>query len=231
MQEPIKLTVKDWSPEDRPREKMLAKGVYTLSDAELLAIILGSGNREESVVELSQRILQSAGNNLNELGKYSINQLMKFKGIGSAKAISVVAVLELGKRRKAEEIRKKEQIRFSKDIYDYFHSLLCDLFYEEFWVLFLSRGNRIIDKMKISQGGVSETVVDPKIIYREAINRLASGIILCHNHPSGNPQPSRQDDKITMKIREGVKLLDLTLIDHVIICDDGFYSYADNGRV
>ena len=231
MPEQAKLTVKDWSPEDRPREKLLVKGVYSLSDAELLAIILGSGSREESVVELSQRILQSAGNNLNQLGKYTISHLTKFKGIGSAKAISIVAALELGKRRKAEEILKREQIRCSKDIYNYFYPLLCDLYYEEFWVLFLNRGNRIIDKLKISQGGVSETIVDSKIIYREAISRLACGIVLCHNHPSGNAHPSRHDDQITMKIKEGIKLLDMTLMDHLIVCDGTFYSYADQGRV
>jgi DNA repair protein RadC len=231
MTEQAKLTVKDWSPEDQPREKLLLKGVYSLSDAELLAIILGSGNREESVVELSQRILRSTENNINQLGKLSVKQLMKFKGIGEAKAISIVAALELGKRRKAEDILNREKILFTKDIYHYFHPLLCDLHYEEFWALFLNRGHKIMDKVKISQGGVTATVVDAKIIYKEALIRLATSVVICHNHPSGNPRPSREDDLVTMKIKEGLKRLDMDLADHVIICDGSFYSYADEGRI
>ena len=231
MTEPNKLSVKDWSPEDRPREKLLYKGVNSLSDTELLAIILGSGSREESVVELSQRILQSVNNNINQLGKLSIKQLMQFKGIGEAKAISVVAALELGKRRKAEEIRNRERILFTKDIYDYFHPLLCDLCYEEFWVLFLNRASKIIDKLKISQGGISATVVDDKIIYKEALLRLATSIVLCHNHPSGNPSPSSEDDNVTRQVQRGLKFLGMDLRDHVIICDGQFYSYADSDRL
>jgi DNA repair protein RadC len=232
MCEQIKRSVKDWSPEDRPREKLLLKGTNALSNTELLAIIIGSGNKDETVVQLSQRILQAADNNINRLGKFSVKQLINnFKGIGEAKAVSIVAALELGKRRKAEEILNREKIKSSKDIYEYFHPLLCDLHYEEFWILFLNRANKIIDRLKISQGGISETIVDAKLIYKEALTRLSSGIILCHNHPSGNTLPSLQDNLITQKIREGSKLLDINLIDHLIVCDGKFYSYADEGKL
>jgi DNA repair protein RadC len=227
----LKRSVKHWSPEDRPREKLLLKGINSLSDSELLAIVIGSGNKEESVIQLAQRILQSVNNDINLLGKFSVKQLMEFKGIGEAKAIGIVAALELGKRRKAAEVLSREKITCSKDIYHYFYPLLCDLFYEEFWILFLNRANKIIDKLKISQGGVSETVVDTKIIYKESLSRLTSNVVLCHNHPSGNLNPSKQDDWITTKIREGLKMLDINLIDHVIVCDGKFYSYADEGRI
>ena len=231
MTEPSKLSVKDWSPEDRPREKLLLKGVHSLSDTELVAIILGSGSREESVVDLSQRILQSANNNLNQLGKLSVKQLMQFKGIGEAKAISIVAALELGKRRKAEEILNRKKILFTKDVYEYFHPLLCDLCYEEFWALFLNRASKVIDKLKISQGGVTATIVDAKIIYKEAVLHLATSVVLCHNHPSGIPLPSSDDDKVTVQLQRGLKFLDMELKDHVIICDGKFYSYADENRI
>ncbi|MDR0506293.1 MAG: DNA repair protein RadC [Dysgonamonadaceae bacterium] len=227
----VKLRIKNWAKEDRPREKLLYKGVNALTDAELLAIIIGSGSKEETVVELSQRILQTTDNNINQLGKLSVNQLISgFKGIGEAKAVGIVAALELGKRRKISEIAEKKTITCSIDIYNYFHPLLCDLGYEEFWVLLLNRSNRIIDKIKISQGGVSGTHVDSKLIYKEAISRLASNVIICHNHPSGNNHPSAQDDEITTKIKNGAKLLDMSLLDHIIICDGNYYSYADAGR-
>jgi DNA repair protein RadC len=232
MCEQTKLSVKDWSPDDQPREKLLLKGVNSLSDTELLAIIIGSGSRDESVVQLSQRILQSAENNINQLGKFSVKHLIThFKGIGEAKAVSIVAALELGKRRKAESIPNREKIKTSKDIYEYFHPLLCDLPYEEFWILFLNRANKIIDRLKISQGGITETIVDTRLIYKESLIRLSSGIILCHNHPSGNTAPSSNDDSITSKIREGTKLLDINLIDHLIVCDGKYFSYADEGKL
>jgi DNA repair protein RadC len=227
-----KLLVKNWAPEDRPREKLLLKGVDYLSNAELLAIIIGTGNKDETVVELSQQILRSVGNNINALGKLSIKHLIdNFKGIGEAKAVSIVAALELGKRRNLSEIIEKGKITDSKDIYNYFHPILCDLPYEEFWVLYLNMANKIIDRLKISQGGVSLTVVDSKLIYKEAINRLASKVIICHNHPSGNPQPSRQDDSLTRRIKIGIELLEMSLLDHVIVCDGQYYSYAEGGRL
>jgi DNA repair protein RadC len=232
MNEQTKRSVKDWSPEDQPREKLLSKGINSLSDTELLAIIIGSGNKDESVVQLSQRIFQAADNSINQLGKFSVNHLISnFKGIGIAKAISIVAALELGKRRKGENFPRKKKIQCSKDTYEYFYPLLCDLHYEEFWVLFLNRANRIIDKLRVSQGGTSETVVDTRLIYKEALIRLSSGIILCHNHPSGNTQPSPQDDWITKKVREGAKMLDINLIDHLILCDRNYFSYLDENRL
>ena len=226
-----KLSFKDRADEDKPREKLLLQGLRALSNVELLAIILGSGNTEETVVELSQRILASAGNNLTALGKYSINQLVSdFKGIGQAKAISIIAALELGKRRKAEE-QAVVRIKSSKDIYNAIYPVLSDLSCEECWVILLSRSNRIIDKLRISQGGVSETAIDPKIILKEAIIRLASGLVLCHNHPSGSISPSVHDDFLTRKVEACVRLFDIALIDHLIFSESGYYSYADEGRL
>jgi DNA repair protein RadC len=231
MCEIAKLSLKDWSPEDRPREKLLSKGIYALTNAELLAIILGSGNREETVVNLSQRILQSVSHNLNQLGKLSVKQLMNFKGIGEAKAIGIVAALELGKRRKSEDVLHRQQIQISKDVYKYFYPLLCDLYHEEFWVLFLNRASKVIDKVKISQGGIAATIVDERIIYKEALLCVSSSVIVCHNHPSGQPLPSSEDDAVTVKLQRGLKFLDMNLKDHVIVGDGQYYSYADAGRI
>lgn len=232
MTELTKLSVKDWSPEDRPREKLLTKGVNSLSNAELLAVILRSGTKEETVVELSQRILQSFENDLSRLGKVSANHLMtNFKGIGEAKAIGIIAALELGKRRKAEDMENRKKIICSMDIYNYFYPVLCDLLHEEFWALFLNNSCRIIDRYKVSQGGISETAVDGKLIYKEAIARLASFVVLCHNHPSGNRLPSPQDNSVTLQIKNGLELLDIHLLDHVILTDGKYYSYADEGKV
>ena len=232
MTEIIKLKVKDWSPDDRPREKLLTRGANTLSNAELLAIILRSGTRTESVIDLSQRILQSFGNDLSLLGKASPNHLItNFKGIGKAKAMGIIAALELGKRRKAEDTSTKKRIISSIDIYNYFYPILCDLPHEEFWALFLNHSNRIIDRFKISQGGISGTVVDGKIIYKEAISRLASYVVLCHNHPSGNYMPSSQDNTITYRIKKGLEQFEIQLLDHVILTDGKYYSYGDEGKI
>lgn len=227
-----KLSVKHWAEADRPREKILLKGIHSLSDAELLAVIISSGNRDETAVDLAQRILHSVGNSLNQLGKIPIKKLISdFKGIGEAKAITIAAVMELGKRRKSEDIFRQEKFMSSRDIFKYFYPVFCDLPHEEFWVAFLNRSNRVIDRLKISQGGVSETVVDAKLILREAILRLASGIVLCHNHPSGSIDPSWQDDDITRKIKECCRMLDISVIDHLIFSDDKYYSYADEDRI
>ena len=232
MTELTKLSVKDWSPDDQPREKLLSKGVNTLSNAELLAIILRSGTRDETVVELSQRILQSFENDLNRLGKASANHLMaNFKGIGEAKAIGIIAALELGKRRKAEDFNTRKKIICSMDIYNYFYPVLCDLQHEEFWALFLNHSNRVIDRLKISQGGISETTVEGKFIYKEAVTRLATFVVLCHNHPSGNRLPSLQDNTVTQRIKKGLELLDMHLLDHVILTDGRYYSFADEGKI
>ena len=225
------LTIKDWAVEDRPREKLLQKGVQSLSDAEIIALLIGSGTKNESAVDLSKKVLKYADNNLNALGKLGIAELTKLKGIGEAKAITILAALELGRRRKISEIIEKQKITQSKDIFELFQPILGDLPHEEFWVLFLNRSNRIIERSKISQGGVAGTVIDIKIILKQAIEKLASSIILCHNHPSGNKMPSGADDSITEKLKKGAELVDLKVLDHIIIADVDYYSYADEGRI
>ena len=224
------LSIKDWAVEDRPREKLVKKGVQSLSDAEIIAILIGSGSRNESAVELSKKVLKLANNNLNELGKLNIPDLTKMKGIGEAKAITILAALELGRRRKVSEIITKKKITQSKDIFELFQPILGDLPHEEFWILLLNRSNRIIEKSKISQGGVSGTVIDIKIILKQAIEKLASSIILCHNHPSGNRKPSNADDSITKKLKKGADLLDIQVLDHIIVADVEYFSYADEGK-
>lgn len=227
-----KLTIKSWAEEDRPREKMLHKGVSALSDAELLAIILGSGNTGESAVELSQRILHSADNNLNTLGKRSIKELTSgFKGIGQAKAVSIVAALELGKRRNSAAVPPRSSIRSSKDAFLLLHPALCDLPHEELWITLMNRAGKVIEKIKISQGGTAETSADIRLILKAAITGLASGIILFHNHPSGNINPSAHDDLLTQRLHKSAKLMDISLLDHLIISDNHYYSYADEGRL
>jgi DNA repair protein RadC len=223
------LSIKSWAEEDRPREKLLEKGRHVLTEAELIAILIGSGSRDETAVELSKRILSSTGNNLNELGKLSVVELTKFKGIGEAKAISIIAALELGRRRKETEVVKREKITTSKDVFEIMKSFMMDLPHEEFWVLMLNRANAVIKKELISRGGVSGTVVDTKIIFKAAIEQYASSIIICHNHPSGNLKPSEADIKITKNIKEAGKVMEISLLDHLIITDKGFYSFADEG--
>ncbi len=221
--------IKYWAEGDKPREKLLEKGRGVLSDAELIGILIASGSKNESAVELSQRILASIGNDLNELGKLSVNELCKFKGIGEAKAITIVAALELGRRRNKLETATKVKIRSSKDAFDSLVSDLEDLGHEEFWVLFLDRGNHILRKQNISKGGISGTVVDPRIIFKYAIENRASGIVLCHNHPSGNLTASEEDKRITKRLVEAGKLLDINVLDHLIVAGKEFYSFADNG--
>jgi DNA repair protein RadC len=221
--------IKSWAGEDRPREKLLGKGRHVLTEAELIAILISSGNREETAVELSKRILSSVGNNLNELGKLSVHELMKFKGIGEAKAISIIAALELGRRRKDSETLKREIIITSKDVFEVMKSSFLDLPHEEFWMLILNRANAVIKKELISRGGVAGTVVDTKIIFKTAIEHYASSIIICHNHPSGNKLPSEADIKITRSIKEAGKIMEIPLSDHLIMTDAGYYSFADEG--
>lgn len=225
------LTIKSWAEEDRPREKLLLKGRHVLTDAELIAILIGSGSKKESAVELSKRILSHFGNNLNELAKLSVQDLMKFKGIGEAKAISIIAALELGRRRKETEILKREKITSSKDIFQAFHSTFIDLPHEEFHLLLLNRSNGVIRKAFVSRGGVSGTIVDPKIIFKIALENLASSIILCHNHPSGNLKPSTEDIALTKKIKEAGIFLEIPILDHVIFSDTGYFSFADEGMM
>ncbi len=224
-----KLNIKEWAVEDRPREKMLRNGSRSLSDAELMAILIGSGNTEETAVELSRRILSSADNNLNELGRKDVESLIQFKGIGEAKAITIVAALELGKRRKEADVFAKKKITGSKDAADYFLPLLGDLNHEEFWILMLDRGNKIKDNFRISSGGISGTVIDVRLILKAALEKQASSIILCHNHPSGTMQASDADLKITRKIADAAKIMDITVLDHIIIGNNKYLSLADEG--
>jgi DNA repair protein RadC len=225
------LTIKTWAEEDRPREKLLSKGRHVLTDAELIAILIGSGTRKETAVELAKRILAQFENNLNAIAKLSVPDLMKFKGIGEAKAISIVAALELGRRRKETETLKRENITSSKDTFDIFRPQFLDLPHEEFHVLLLNRSNTIIRKEFVSRGGVSGTVVDPKIIFKIAVEYLASSIILCHNHPSGNLKPSDADISLTKKIKEAGTFLEIPILDHLIISDMGYFSFADEGMM
>ncbi|MDU1903669.1 MAG: DNA repair protein RadC [Dysgonomonas sp.] len=228
----IKLKITDWAEEDRPREKMLLKGVSALSDAELLAILIGSGNKNETAVELSQRILHSANNNLNSLGKFTVNDLIKnFNGIGEAKAITIIAALELGKRRKASDTEKQLQILSSVDAFDIFQPMLGDLQHEEGWALLMNRSNKIIKKIQVSKGGITGTIIDIRLIVKEAIESLATNIILVHNHPSGNIRPSQEDDHVTRRLKEACNLLDIVLMDHIIVCDRNYYSYKDKSNI
>ena len=227
----MSLKITDWAVEDRPREKMIRKGISTLSDAELLAILISSGTRKKSAVDLGRELLSSVSNNLNSLGKLSISDLLKFRGIGPARAVTISAALELGRRRNIAELPDAGQIRCSKDAADIFQPLLSDLHHEEFWILFLNRSNRVIDRMKLSQGGISGTVTDVRIIMKKAVEFLASAIIVCHNHPSGNLNPSDADSKITGKLKEAGSIMDIQLLDHIIISGKDYYSFADNGLI
>ena len=228
----MKLSIKEWAEDDRPREKVLQKGVSALSNAELLAILISSGNNEESAIQLSQRILNSVNNNLYGLGRLSLKDLVtNFKGIGVAKGVTILAALELGKRRAATDPLVRDVVRSSKDVYDALYPILSDLPHEELWALFLNRSNRVIDKQKLSQGGISETTFDMKILLKIAVNALASGIVLCHNHPSGNLRPSQADDQLTRRVSQAVKLLDIQLFDHLIIAENRYYSYSDEGKL
>jgi len=225
------FTIKSWAEADRPREKLLDKGRSVLSEAELIAILIGSGSRNESAVELSKRILTSVDNNLSELGKLGVNELMKFHGIGEAKAISIIAALELGRRRKETDAIKRDKINSSADAFSIMQPLVGDLPHEEFWVLLLNRSNKVIGKQNVSKGGVAGTVADSKIIFKMAVEHLSSAIILCHNHPSGNLKPSDADISLTKKMVEAGKLLEIPVLDHLIVTESGYYSFADEGMI
>lgn len=222
---PIKFLAED----DRPREKLLTIGRQNLSDAELLAIQIGFGTREETAIQLAQKVLNHYGNDLNLLAKTSIADLKKFKGIGEAKAINIASAFELGRRRNEQEVSVKPKITSSADAYKLLNRKLSDLPHEEFWILLLSRANSVIKMECISQGGISGTVVDVRLVLKPAIESLASGIILCHNHPSGQLKPSEQDISLTKKIKEGTRLMDINLLDHLIIGDQKYLSFADEG--
>lgn len=231
MEEIHKLAINQWAEADRPREKMMSKGANALTDAELLGILIGSGNTEESAVELMRRMLSACDNNLNELGKWDVRRFSAFKGMGPAKSLTIMAALELGKRRKLQELKERPQIGYSKDIYDIFHPLLCDAPHEEFWVLLLNHGCKVIDKVRISSGGIDGTYVDVRTVLREALLQRATQIVLVHNHPSGNPRPSTEDKQLTENIQSGAKTMNIRLADHVIVCDGKYYSFADEGDI
>lgn len=225
------LKIKSWSPEDRPREKLILKGKSALSDAELLAILLGSGTKTMSAVDLGKKVLGNAGNNLHQLARLTIKDLVKLKGVGEAKAITIVAALELGRRRKELEPEEKPKIGGSIDAYELLKSDLLDIPHEEFWVILLNRANRVVKKYQISQGGVAGTVADPKIIFKVALEELASGIILAHNHPSGNLTASQADVDLTKKLAAGGRLLEIQVLDHLIIAGQKYFSFADEGLI
>jgi len=229
MEEYRKLNIKDWALEDRPREKLLYKGISSLTDAELVAILIGSGNSEETAVELSRRILENVKNNLNELGKLNVENLKEFKGIGEAKAISIIAAMELGRRRNHSTALENSKITGSQDVARYLRPLMGDISHEEFWVLFLNRQNKVIDKQKLSQGGMTGTVIDVRLVLKMAIEKHATSLIFAHNHPSGNLDASDADRKITRQIKDAGIIMDIPLLDHVIITQAGYFSFADEG--
>jgi len=224
-----KYSIKQWAKDDRPREKLLSKGPITLSNSELIAILINHGTKEKSAVELAQEVLRIGKENLNELGKLSVKELMRIKGIGEAKAISIVAAMELGRRRQATTYREKFVITSSTDVANYLQTLLKDYKHEVFAVLFLNRSNKINHFQIISEGGITGTVADPRIILKKALEEDAVSIILCHNHPSGSLKPSKADRELTFKIKEAAKYFDIKVLDHLIVSDDGYYSFADEG--
>lgn len=227
----MSLKITEWAVEDRPRERLWQKGPSSLSDAELIAILIGSGTRNKSAVDLAHELLALADNSLPELSKLSVAGIKKLKGIGEAKAVTIAAALELGRRRKMAEAADNPQIRSSADVFNIFSPLMEDLPHEEFWILFLNRANKVLGRLKISQGGVSGTVTDVRIVMKKAIEMLASGLVICHNHPSGNNSPSDADIRITQKIKEAGALMDIQLLDHLIVCGKNYYSFADNGAL
>ena len=221
--------ITNWAEDDRPREKLMIKGKNALSDAELMAILIGSGSRNESAVQLSKRILSNFDNNLNALGKLSIKQLTEFKGIGEAKAISIIAAMELGRRRREMEAIELKQIGSSKSVFEIMQPIIGELQHEEFWILYLNYSNKVIAKSQLSKGGITGTVVDIRIVFKIALEQNATSIILSHNHPSGKLQPSDADIAITKKIKMAGQQLDIPVLDHLIITEKGFYSFNDNG--
>lgn len=231
MEENTSFSIKNWNEDDRPREKLLLKGRVALSDAELIAILIGSGSRNESAVSLSQRILASANNNLNELGRLSIHELMEFKGIGEAKAISIAAAMELGRRRRAEEALERRKITSSGSVFEFMQPIIGELPHEEFWILYLNNSNKIIKSVQLSKGGITGTVVDVRLAFKEALQLGAVGIILVHNHPSGTLKPSQADIQLTKKLKTAGESLDIKVLDHLIITEKAYFSFADENML
>ena len=221
--------ITNWSEDGKPREKLMLKGKSVLSDAELIAILIGSGSRNESAVGLSKRILASVDNNLNALGKLTLQQLMTFKGIGEAKAISIIAAMELGRRRRAEEAVEMKKITSSKMIFELMQPIIGELPHEEFWVLYLNNSNKVLSKSQLGKGGITGTLVDVRLVFKAALELGATGLILCHNHPSGTLIPSEADKQITKKLNAAGQNLDINVMDHIIIAENGYYSFNDDG--
>lgn len=224
-----KLAIKSWAVEDRPREKLMLKGKTVLTDAELIAILIGSGSKDETAVALSKRILNSVNNNINQLASLSLEKLMQFKGIGEARAISIITALELGKRRHFEQVNVTPKITSSKTAFEIFQPIIGDLQHEEFWVLYLNNSNKVLRKILLSKGGITATLVDIRLIFKEAVELSAVAIIVGHNHPSSKLEPSHSDKRLTKKIKEAGETLDIKLLDHLIITQKDYFSFADNG--
>lgn len=227
LEKPGSLSIKNWSDDDKPREKLVQKGKSVLSDAELIAILIGSGSREESAVELSKRILASVHNNLNELGTLSIKQLMQFKGIGEAKAITIAAALEMGRRRRGEEAQKIIKIGSSKSVFELLQPIMGELQHEEFWIVYLNNSNKVLHKAQLSKGGITGTIVDVRLVMKQALELGAVGLVLAHNHPSGALKPSIADKRITQKLKQSAEVLDIKVLDHLIITQKEYFSFAD----
>jgi DNA repair protein RadC len=221
--------ITNWSEDDKPREKLMLKGKSALSDAELIAILIGSGSRNESAVGLSKRILASVDNNLNALGKLTLSQLMNFKGIGEAKAISIMAAMELGRRRRAEDAVELKKITSSKMIFELMQPIIGELPHEEFWVLYLNNSNKVLSKSQQGKGGITGTIIDTRLVFKAALEIGATALILCHNHPSGTLTPSDADKQITRKLKAAGQNLDIQVLDHVIVTENGYYSFNDEG--
>ncbi len=226
-----KYSIKQWSENDRPREKLLNKGRNSLSDSELLAILIGSGNRTETAVDLCKRILSENSNKLSEISKLSVEQLQQYKGIGEAKAISIIAALEVGKRRRLEEALNLDKIKSSRDIFELMHPVLGDLPHEEFWILLLNNSNKVIGKHNLSKGGITGTVVDSRLVFKKAIEKGAVSLIMVHNHPSGALYPSNADIQLTKSLKSAGEILQIRILDHIIITQQSYYSFADEGNV
>ena len=221
------FSIKNWSEDDRPREKLIHKGKSSLSDAELLAILIGSGNRDESAVELCKRILYASENSLHKLAKFNLKQLQHFKGIGEAKAVSIMAALELGTRRGAEPLEERSKITSSNDVFRMMHPFIGDLDHEQFWVLMLNNSNKVIYKLPLSKGGITATMVDARLVFKSALAQGATALILAHNHPSGTLKPSVADKNITQKIKKAGEILDIKVLDHIIVTEKTYFSFAD----
>ncbi len=227
-EKPKSFSIKNWNLDDRPREKLLQKGKASLSNAELIAILIGSGNKEESAVGLSKRILASVANNLNTLGKLTVQELVTFKGIGEAKAISIIAAAELGRRRRLQEAQQELKITSSNQVFNLMQPIIGELLHEEFWIIYLNNSNKVLEKTQLSKGGITGTLVDVRLVLKQALQIGATGIILVHNHPSGTLKPSQADKQITNKLSTASKSLDIKVLDHLIVTEKDYFSFADN---